>query len=186
MEQEIESRSKLLAAELRNLGRRIANRDDSQLLVWPIPGALACAHRPLRHNRLYGGSVRNLAPEATPLIFEWVEQVELEGIRSIICLMHDTELKFYEALDLKAANLVEFYRARRFNVAHIPWEDPAHSRTNPMIVTKKRTQARRDALVAYDLLQKPVLLHCSAGEQRSAPVAAYIWWHRGRELLEAE
>ncbi len=180
MEQEIEAQSERLASEVKSLGRRISNSDDSQLLVWVIPEALACAHRPLRYNRLYGGSVRNLAPEATPLIYEWAELIELSGIQSIISLMHDTELEFYRALDLNASTLVEFYRARGFSVAHIPWEDPAHSKSNAVTITRKRNQVRRDALQAYDSLQKPVLLHCSAGEQRSAPVAAYIWWHRGR------
>ena len=32
-------------------------------------------------------------------------------------------------------------------------------------------------LKAFDVLPKPVLLHCSAGMDRTAPVAAYIACH---------
>ncbi len=92
------------------------------------------------------------------------------------------ELRYYEALDL-GTSLVEFYQTRGFDVAHIPWEDPAHSKTERSAIKVKRDGVRQDALVAYDSLPKPVLLHCSAGEERSAPVAAFIWWHRGRRGL---
>jgi len=180
MEQEVDSKTNELASELRALGRRIGNDDQSELLVWVIPNALACSHRPLRYNKLYGGSVRNLDSKATPLVFDWIEMIKVCGIRSIICLMHETELQYYGALDLRASNLVEFYRLNGFDVMHIPWEDPAHSKSDETTITVKRNKVRASALKAYESLLKPVLLHCSAGEQRSAPVAAYIWWHRGR------
>ena len=35
--------------------------------------------------------------------------------------------------------------------------------------------AARAALTAFDSLPKPVPLHCSAGQDRSAPAAAYIF-----------
>jgi len=167
-----------IARKLGELGRRIEDGDDSELLVWIIPDKLACAHRPLRHNRLYGGSSLNLDPDATPFIFEWSMLVQIEGIKSIICLMYQSEIDLYNRLDLGAENLIEFYKQQGFDVAHIPWEDPAHSKTSWDLVSKKLEIIRRDALNAYDKLEKPVLLHCSADIDRSSPVAAYIWQQR--------
>jgi protein tyrosine/serine phosphatase len=97
--------------------------------------------------------------------------------------MHETELRFYDALDLGSNGLVGFYRDRGFNVEHIPWEDPAHSKSSSSVIQAKRDEVRQAALEAYDALPNPVLIHCSAGEQRSAPVAAFIWWHVGRRGL---
>src|SRR5437773_1526555 len=143
MEQEIEAKAGQLAADLRALGRRIAGGDESELLVWVTPKELACAHRPLRYNRIFGGSVRNLDRSATPLVVEWAELMQVSGIRSIICLMHEAELRYYEALDLGTKSLVEFYEARGFAVRHIPWEDPAHSKTAPSAIRVKREEVRK-------------------------------------------
>ena len=146
IEQEITAKEGQVAAALRALGRRIANGDESELLEWVIPKKLACAHRPLRYNRVYGGSVRNLEPAATPLIVEWAELVEACGIRSIICLMYDNELRFYNALELGQKNLVDFYDSCGFTAVHIPWEDPAHSKTAPTLIDAKRHEIRQRAL----------------------------------------
>ena len=155
MEQELNAKSRQIAVQLGSLGRRIKDGDESEFLVWVIPSALACAHRPLRYHRLYGGSVRNLAAEATPLVFDWADWMHIFGIQSIICLMHETELGFYRALNLGAADLVEFYELRGFRVSHIPWEDPAHSKTPPAVIAKKLKEIRRDALGAYESLPNP-------------------------------
>ncbi len=180
MEEQLDVKEEQIADDLRALGRRLEAGDDSELLVWVIPDQLACAHRPLRHNRLYGGSASNLAPDATSLVFDWVEIIQILSIKSIICLMHRDELPHYARLDLGAANLIEFYKLRGFEVCHIEWRDPRHSKTDPAMIEYKKKQVRRQALEAYDGLPKPVLLHCSAGIQRSAPVAAYIWQNRTR------
>ena len=163
-----------IANDLRQLGNRLEQGDDTQLLVWPIPDRLACAHRPLRHDPAYGGSARNLSSSATPLLKEWVNKIHGFGIRSIICLMHKNELSFYSQLNLGVSDLIEFYRLSGFSVCHIEWEDPHHSKTPPAIIERKKDEVRRLALRAYDEMTKPVLIHCSAGIQRSAPIAAFI------------
>ncbi len=76
-------------------------------------------------------------------------------------------------------NLVAFLQHEGFRLCSLPWEDPAHSKTDPSAKRAKLEQIRRDALEAYDRLPKPVLLQCSAGIDRSAPVAAYVWQKRG-------
>lgn len=53
-----------LRKALANLGKRLDDGDQSELLVWVIPASLACAHRPLRHHPKYGGSRRDLSPDA--------------------------------------------------------------------------------------------------------------------------
>jgi hypothetical protein len=73
----------------------------------------------------------------------------------------------------------EFLAREGFEIRHIPWEDPLHSKTTAAAKRAKLEQIREQALSAYDTLSKPVLLQCSAGIDRSAPVAAYIWSYRG-------
>ena len=176
MEPEISARESQIASELRSLGRRLAAGDESELAIWVIADELACSHRPLRYHRLFGGSARNLSTEAAPYVRAWSEMIAAYGIKSIICLMGPTEVRFYRDLDLGTADLISFYKSR-FNVRHLPWEDPAHSKTPPALIERKKRETRQSALEAFNELPKPVLLHCSAGIQRSAPVAAYIWWH---------
>lgn len=175
---EIETKRSEIVLRMKALRRRLEAGDDSELLAWVIPAALACAHRPLRHHPRYGGSGLPIPAEAQPLILDWVEQIRMEGIASIISLMHDRDLRCYRHINLGGLNLPAFLERAGFTVRSLPWEDPAHSRTDPAMKQAKLEQIREDALQAYDRLPKPVLLQCSAGIDRSAPVAAYIWKRR--------
>jgi hypothetical protein len=179
MEAEINDKAHEIARRIGKLGRELENdyKHDDKLLVPVIPEKLACAHRPLRYHPLYGGSGKNISPDAAADVVDWAETISLLGIRSIICLMHQKDIDYYKDLDLNAPNLIEFY-GKYFEVRHIPWEDPHHSKTSKELIEKKLKQVRQDALRAYDELPKPVLIHCSAGQDRSAPVAAYIWFLR--------
>src|SRR5258707_10031789 len=87
-------------ARMKALRRKVEAGDDSEVLAWVIPRALACAHRPLRHHPLYGGSGLPIPREAHPLILDWVEQVRMESIASIITFMHDRDLLCYQQIDL--------------------------------------------------------------------------------------
>ncbi|MBI2132278.1 MAG: hypothetical protein HYT99_05620 [Candidatus Tectomicrobia bacterium] len=72
---------------------------------------------------------------------------------------------------------MELYRSRGFEVRHIQWADPAHAK-NPearKALRNKVHEIKRVAYSAFLTLPKPVLLHCSAGIDRSAPVAAHIF-----------
>lgn len=164
---------------LHNLGVRLQAGDDSNLLLWVIDGQLACAHRACRHHPEFGGSGRDLPETARQAVFQWIQRIRDYGILSIICLMHPKELRHYDAVDLGAPNLIEFYRKEGFQVCHIPWDDPAH---RPMLerstFQQELARVRIQALETFDTLPKPILLHCSAGIDRSAPVAAYIFHER--------
>lgn len=169
-------------AELRALARRLRNGDDSRLVVWVIPGELGVAHRPLRFHPVFGGRGKLLPKEATPEVIGWVKRIIDQGFRAIICLMHPKEVALYARLDLGARELIDFYRKSGFEVRHVPWEDPAGRRGSAgYSFPEELTRIRAEALQAFDELPKPVLLHCSAGIDRSSPVAAYIWVNRANE-----
>lgn len=167
-----------IAHAMRTLGRRIEQGDQSELVHWIIPDLLGCAHRPFRYDPLYGGSREPIPTEATAALVEWTELIRCCGIKSIISLMHDGDLACYSKLNLAAPGLIAFLRQQGFVVAHHPYEDPAHKRTNVDEARKNLLAARDHALASYDVLPKPVLIQCSAGEDRSAPVAAFIWAKR--------
>ena len=163
---------------MKALRKRLEAGDDSELLVWVLPGRLACAQRPLRHHPLYAGSGALIPAQATPLVFEWAEAVRAAGIVSIISFMHDRDRGCYAELALEAEDILQFYEKQGFKVARLPWEDPHHSKADVDTKQKKLEQCRVAALGAFDRLAKPVLLQCSAGIDRSAPAAAYIWQNR--------
>jgi len=178
LEEAIDSKSREIKLAMSALGRRIEHGDSSQFLHWVILDRLACAHRPLRHHPRYGGSGNNLDSSATGLVHDWVKEVQRCGIKGIISLMHDRDLRYYTALDLGTADLLGFYEQHGFEVSHIPWEDPHHKKST---LTEKRRmflRVRQKALAAYDVLPKPVLVQCSAGIDRSSPVAAFIYVSR--------
>lgn len=164
-----------IKAELSQLASMHKRGDDGQLLVWVIPEGLACAHRPLRYHHEFGGSGKLLPPEAAPDVHKWVGRILGEGIQAIICLMHATEVDLYAAIDHGAPDILGLYRKRGLLVCHLPWEDPAHpSSETPISFKRELLRIRKHALECFGCLPKPVLIHCSAGQDRSAPVAAFI------------
>lgn len=178
MEDAIDAKTIEIKLAMGALGRRMENGDDSQILYWVIPTNLACAHRPLRHHPCYGGSGNNLDSSATQLVKDWVTEIRLCGIKSIISLMHDRDLRCYTSLDLNTANILEFYKQEELVVSHIPWEDPHHKKSSFSEKRKTYLKVREEALAAYDALPKPTLIQCSAGIDRSSPVAAFIYVNR--------
>lgn len=181
MRDAIRKKANDIRSALQSLGSRLDQGDESELVVWVIPGALACAHRPLRHHREFGGSRLDLPPEATDAVVRWVDKIVGAGFKSIICLMHPKEVAHYSALSLDATDLIAYYRIRGLEICHKPWDDPAHRPPGMRAAFEeelKRIQA--ESLECFDQLPKPVLLHCSAGIDRSSPVAAFIWGQRSK------
>lgn len=178
MEDQIEAKRSEIVVKMKKLRRQLEAGDNAELLAWIIPSALACAQRPLRHHPNYGASGVPVPAEAKSFILDWIKQIRMEGIVSIISFMHDRDLRCYQQVDFDGMNFIEFLTYVGFDVIALPWEDPAHSKTTPAMKQAKQELTRQKALEAYDRLPKPVLLICSAGIDRSAPVAAYIWKKR--------
>ena len=165
--------------ELQALAAKLQTGDDSQLVVWIIPGQLAVAHRPLRHHPIFGGSGRPLPEGAAPEVICWVKRIVDQGFRGLVCLMHPKEVAHYAKLELGAPDVLALYRAKGLKVCHLPWDDPAHRPASERAsFPEELARIRIDALKAFDALPRPVLLHCSAGIDRSSPVAAYIFSQR--------
>lgn len=180
-EKSLQDKASQLRAELRSLGRRLETGDDRVLFIWVMNDQLACAHRPLRHHPEFGGSGRRLPSEAASEVIRWVDRIVAAGFHSLICLMHPKEIAHYSGLDLGASNIIELYRVKGLKVCHLPWADPAHrvdhGRTSFEV---ELLRIRAEALECFDRLPKPVLLHCSAGIDRSAPVCAYVHFERSK------
>jgi protein tyrosine phosphatase len=132
----------------------VANK--KRIFRWTIKSHLARGSRP-GVGRTRGSQVQKSVVDA------WIKQAKVCGIRSIICLLDEHQLKFYEKLPV---DLVSYYRAEGFDVAHIP----APNMRQPTL----SDQHLKQVWSAYKRLEKPVLLHCSAGIGRSGAAVRYI------------
>ncbi len=144
-------------------------------LLWVLNRRLACSSRPLRYHARFGGRLLFFPPEAADALSEWLEAVRQEGIGTITCLATHGELKRYATLTGPDEGLVSFYRHRGFRVHHHPIEDPRHAPREARAGILE--QLERLKPVVFDEFQHrsgALLLHCSGGMDRSAPVAAFI------------
>ncbi len=164
------------------LRARLRVRPDADPLIWPIPSELACSQRPLRDHRDYRD--RNPLPaESFPLIDNWIQRVRDSGIRSIICLLTPNQLQRYAGLHKHG--LLGAYGEAGFAVRHIPVFDEVHPEdTTGCLMLGERVYAL--AYEAFTELPKPVLLHCSAGIDRSSPVAAHIVMKANKQLFASQ
>ena len=114
---------------------------------WVLTGELAKSPRPGYPKR---------AGVSREVVDEWIKEVKGMGIRSIICFLSDDQLPFYSGLPF---GLIQYYRDAGFDVTHIPEED---YKSPPL-----SEEGAALAAAAFENLEKPALVHCSAGIART-------------------
>ena len=88
---------------------------------------------------------------------EWIGRVRHMGVRSIVCLLTQAELKKYYGRE--GVDLLQRYAEAGFVVAHVPVGD---EKTPPMSPRDLQRLAK-----AAKNLPPPILVHCSAGVDRT-------------------
>ncbi len=124
---------------------------------WVRPGDLARSPRP-GYAPGWEHAVERQAVD------RWIGQARDLGIRSIIVLLDRDQLPLYEAS--LPDGLIAHYKQAGLVVAHVPTPD---GKLHPF--TSEQLDA---AWRAYLDLPKPVLVHCSAGYDRTGRVVNYI------------
>ena len=95
--------------------------------------------------------------EVTPDEVEnWIKEAKENGIKTILCFLNDDQLPYYEYHEVP---LLEEYKKAGFKVIHHPVQDHLDPPLSPYDESKVKEY--------YQTAEKPLLIHCSAGIDRT-------------------
>jgi hypothetical protein len=126
------------------------------MIEWVIPGRLARSARP-------GYPGQGGRPVAPAEVEAWLAEAKALGICSILCLLDQDQLEPYRDLP---GGLLQAYRRAGMVVGHVPLRDLQ----TPPIPDGKLPEVWE----LFAKLPAPLLVHCSAGLDRTGAAVGYI------------